>query len=144
MNRLVYLSRIRSTAGQLEPGLIAEILRVSVERNQTCGVTGALLALDGWFVQLIEGPAASVDATFERIARDTRHGFVKVLDRQAVSQRLFGDWSMCARALSPTDVAITDTVGTSFNIVPDKFSPGTAISLLLSVRKVQEQHIVWI
>ncbi len=103
LSRIVYLSRIYLPVGQREPDVIFEILKTSVERNQSCGVTGSLLALNGWFVQLIEGPASLVDATFDRISRDLRHGFVKVVERRPVSERLFGDWAMCGRALSPTN-----------------------------------------
>ena len=142
--RIVYLSRIQLGPGRRETDMVAEILKASVDRNRRSGISGGLLALNGWFIQMIEGPVADVEATFGRIACDPRHGFIKVLDHRPVSARLFPDWAMCARALSVTDDAICAVVGQRFNIVPDRLAPATAILLLEAVRKVQERHIEWL
>ena len=144
LSRVVYLSRIRLGPDRRESEIVAEILKASVERNRKSRVSGCLLAINGWFIQLIEGPAAEVEATFGRIACDPRHGFLRVLDNRPVSERLFADWAMCARALSVTDDAICAVVGRPFNIVPDRLAPATAILLLEAVRKVQERHIEWL
>ena len=56
------------------PAEVCDIVRVAYARNAAAGLTGALLFLDGWFVQALEGPAEALAAAFERIRRDPRHG----------------------------------------------------------------------
>jgi len=144
LSRIIYLSRVRLGPDRRESDLVAEILKVSIDRNRASRISGCLLAINGWFVQLIEGPADAVEATFGRISRDPRHGFLKVLENRAVAERRFADWALCARALSTTDDAIRAVVGHPFNIVPDRLAPATAIRLLDAVCKVQESHIEWL
>lgn len=55
-------------------------------------VTGALLFNASCFGQ--EGPLPTVQATFERIQRDERHGDVTPLDLGPAERRGFAAWSM--------------------------------------------------
>jgi hypothetical protein len=142
--RIVYLSRIHLQPQQRETEIVADIVMVSLQRNRASGITGCLLALNGWFIQSIEGPVAPLETTFARIAGDSRHGFLKVIENRRVTERLFPDWAMCARALPPTDVAICAVVGRHFTIVPDRFDAATAIALLQAVRKVKDLQTLWL
>ncbi len=49
------------------------------------------------FLQVLEGPADAVAATYNRISQDPRHRGQVVLSRKSVSQREFGEWSMAYR-----------------------------------------------
>jgi len=95
MHRLVYYSanRIRGTHEQIRAH-IDQILEVSRLNNRLVGLTGALMFSSGFFGQVIEGPQDAIEATFERIQQDTRHGDVSLLEFSAVGTRSFGDWSM--------------------------------------------------
>lgn len=62
--------------------------------NRRDGVTGALVCRQDIYLQLLEGPEASVKAAFERISRDDRHSDVQMHVSRPVSDRLFGDWAM--------------------------------------------------
>lgn len=95
LRRLVYYSRNR-TAGTPEAveGTIRSILAVSRVNNARVGVTGALMFNAGCFAQVLEGPSAAVEATFERIQQDERHGEVTLLAFDVVEDRLFTEWSM--------------------------------------------------
>ena len=73
---------------------LVEILRVSQRNNAAVGVTGALLYTDGNVMQVLEGPAPAVEATYARITRDPRHRSVLRLVRGEVAERSFPDWSM--------------------------------------------------
>ena len=99
MVRLVYFSRnvIEGIAPGDPRGLdweIDRILEVSQARNAACGVTGALIYNGGVFGQVLEGPEAAVEATYDRIQSDDRHVETTVLDYAPIAARAFGDWSM--------------------------------------------------
>ena len=82
------------------------ILDASRLDNRRDGITGALLYGEGCFAQVLEGPTAAVERTFERIRCDVRHADVVVLESRAVRTRLFGDWSMAyGGALGPQTAA---------------------------------------
>lgn len=70
IERIIYVSEAAPRTGLDE---VYGIIRSAHARNGAQGVSGALLYLDGWFAQLIEGPAEAVGETFARIAVDSRH-----------------------------------------------------------------------
>jgi hypothetical protein len=90
--RLVYYSRNRSS-GDVGAEIEA-ILAASRRNNAMAGVTGALLFNSGCFGQVLEGNRRAVEATFERIQCDARHGDVSLLAFERVAARAFGNWSM--------------------------------------------------
>ena len=93
--RLVYTSRNLLDGGEDErSAAVAGILAVSKRNNARVGVTGALLFNAGSFAQVLEGPRAAVEATFERIQRDPRHSDVSVIQCEPVAERGFSNWSM--------------------------------------------------
>lgn len=73
---------------------IDQILSTSRRRNETQGVTGALLFNEDRFVQLLEGEEFDVKSTFERIALYSRHEAVELLFDQNTKERRFPAWSM--------------------------------------------------
>jgi hypothetical protein len=94
VHRLVYYSRNR-LAHFDERGAadIAQILETSRINNAAVGVTGALMFNAGYFAQVLEGPQEAVEATFERIQQDQRHGDVSLMSFEP-AERTFADWSM--------------------------------------------------
>ncbi|MET7243905.1 BLUF domain-containing protein [Methylobacterium sp. EM32] len=93
--RLVYASRnlIQGPDHEVTAAL-RQILDASQRNNRAAGVTGALMFNGGAFAQVLEGPRAGVEETFERIQRDERHGDVTVLQCGPAETRGFPDWSM--------------------------------------------------
>lgn len=93
--RLVYLSKNRIVGG---PDRIADeiqsILAAAQRNNPRLGLTGALIFNTGMFAQVLEGPSDSVEATFEKIQQDPRHGDVQVLAFHQDIERTFARWSM--------------------------------------------------
>lgn len=63
-------------------------------RNENAGIKGLLLLLDRVFVQVLEGPVSEVNALYRRIAADTRHRDVELIDYQSPAEPLFNDWNM--------------------------------------------------
>ena len=62
--------------------------------NERDGITGALVCRRDAYLQLLEGPAAPVEAAYARIGRDDRHLDVRLLMGRPVADRLFGGWAM--------------------------------------------------
>lgn len=93
LERLVYRSRaIVPPASELDA-----ILRQSIWNNARARVTGALGHCGDTYVQLLEGPPASLDDLLSRLGADRRHRDLVVLDRESAQARLVPGWSM-ARA----------------------------------------------
>ena len=95
--RLIYTSRAARpiTAETLHP-----ILRVSRAHNTAAGITGVLVFADGVFLQLLEGGRNSVNALYNRIARDARHSDLVLLAYDEVAERRFAGWAMGQANLS--------------------------------------------
>ena len=68
--RVIYVSR--ATPG-VDAGSVYDIIRVSHNRNSRFGLTGALIFLDGYFLQVLEGDGFQVRDRFSVIAADPRH-----------------------------------------------------------------------
>ncbi|NJC41970.1 hypothetical protein GGQ87_002265 [Brevundimonas alba] len=99
LERLVYCSRACIDTASLQA--ISEILGVSQRNNVRDGLTGALAINDGWFLQVVEGTEAALDALLRRLVADTRHTDLEILSRRTVTGRLFPDWSMISTRITP-------------------------------------------
>ena len=102
---LVYYSRNKAAGSpNTMATTIQAILAASRRNNASIGVTGALMFNAGCFAQVLEGPKAGVEHTFERIQQDERHGDVSVLSFGPVADRAFDRWSMGFVGESVADV----------------------------------------
>lgn len=109
--RLVYASRRAvDTPARLEDQL-RQIIIQSISNNRMNNVTGALFAHEGWFVQVLEGPAAAVEVTFHRICEDERHDDITVIDLKTADDRCFRDWHMMNCQANKSDVALLEQLG---------------------------------
>ncbi|MES2755624.1 MAG: BLUF domain-containing protein [Pseudomonadota bacterium] len=90
MKQLIY----RSQPFGFDDAMLAGIL-MDARRNNACdGITGALICRHDLYLQLIEGPAAAIDALYGKIAVDARHLDVRPLLSEEVAERMFPDWAM--------------------------------------------------
>lgn len=89
--RLLYISTMRAPLAATDVG---EILRVSRANNARDDITGLLIVGNNRFLQLLEGPAAAVDRTYDRIKQDPRHFAAVTLDDREGDTRLFPEWAM--------------------------------------------------
>lgn len=101
--QLIYQSK--STSGVTSALQMSDILAVARPRNARLGVTGVLTAVDGLFVQIIEGPETGIEALMGSLRRDPRHADLEVLDRRIVTTRAFEDWDMASPRLACLEVA---------------------------------------
>jgi len=136
LHRLVYRSRATnetlSRIGEVFPSIMA----TACSNNASLGVTGALLACSGWFLQALEGPRANVFGVYRNVCEDRRHYAVHIINDSPVPSRSFASWSMCGRRISATDEAILETLeGKGFD--PERFDGPMAMRLLNAVRHIQ-------
>jgi hypothetical protein len=89
--QLIYSSRAAQpmTAAELE-----EILVDARDGNVKHDITGALVYVDGVFIQILEGDRDDVNRLLANIADDPRHRSLKVFYEAAVEQRAFASWRM--------------------------------------------------
>ena len=93
--RLVYYSRNAIMGLEEEVrAAVDQILATSQRNNARVGVTGALMFTDGLFAQVLEGQREAVEAVFERIQLDERHGEVRLLSFGPADVRVFPSWAM--------------------------------------------------
>ena len=90
MKQLIYASRPFG----FDEGGLNSILSIARRRNSERNVTGALICRADIYLQLLEGPADAIAATYERIKRDDRHLEVTLISEEEVEERLFPNWSM--------------------------------------------------
>jgi hypothetical protein len=101
LRQLIYVS----TAVQ-QPMSAAEIEALgaaSAARNISRGVGGLLVHDARYFVQVLEGPVATINRLYLRIAQDPRHTRVELLSYHAIERPQYADWSMRALELAGSD-----------------------------------------
>lgn len=89
--QLIYLSHAIQKLSMRDTMAIVDSASVA---NAAAGLTGLLCYGGGYFLQVIEGDGDAVSRTFCRIARDPRHGDVRLIDFSVIQARRFDDWSM--------------------------------------------------
>jgi len=80
---------------------VATILAESQRNNDRDGLTGALAAHDGRYVQVLEGTPAALDNLLRRLAVDPRHREVEIYGRTPIAARRFDGWSMASTRITP-------------------------------------------
>lgn len=73
--------------------------------NEARNVTGALIYVDGVFLQVIEGDRDVVQGLMASIAKDSRHTHVKVFSEMELSEPTFGSWRMAYLNASPEQMS---------------------------------------
>jgi hypothetical protein len=92
--RLAYVSTSLLADDPNDRRQVDDILHASRRNNAECEVTGALLATDRYFAQVLEGEREAVEAAYERIARDPRHKDIVLTLYESIEARRFPSWAM--------------------------------------------------
>jgi hypothetical protein len=100
--QLIY-SSVSSTPMQQED--LGDILEKAQLNNARSGITGALVYVDGYFLQVLEGEEEAVQGLMERISVDLRHETITVLQAQAVDTAAFANWKMAYVSATSAEVA---------------------------------------
>lgn len=89
--RLLYASR---SSGAVSQQTIDSILERSRANNPALGITGVLCHGGDVYMQVLEGGRDAVNSLYNRIASDSRHRQVILLDYEEISERRFAGWTM--------------------------------------------------
>ncbi len=140
LHRIVYYSRNRVPGS---PELMAEqirtILAASQRNNAPVGITGALMFNSGCFAQVLEGPQAAIEETFERIQQDDRHSDVSLLDFSPITDRFFPNWSMAFVGASQADGAKFGGIADESGFDPSKMTGERLHEILYSLTLEEEK-----
>ena len=90
LKRVVYVSEKTDVSDTT----VEDIIASSKKNNPEEDVTGCLLSGSNSFLQLLEGPADSIDTLYSKISKDNRHENVVTLCEEKIDERLFLSWSM--------------------------------------------------
>ncbi len=106
LERLLYAS---TATGRTDSLLnMATILGESQRNNEREGLTGALAAHGGRFIQVIEGTPGSLDRLLRRLAPDPRHRDIVILDRRPIAERRFTAWTMASSRIGPDTAPVLE------------------------------------
>jgi hypothetical protein len=101
MHQLIYVSSARADLSEDD---LHDVLSCARKKNRELGITGMLVCLDGYFVQVLEGEAERVRELYAKIKTDSRHADTKVVTESEIAERAFPDWSMGFREASRDDL----------------------------------------
>ena len=94
MSQIFHLLYTSQSTSEISVPLMQTILKAARTHNEPDGITGFLVARDGYFLQLLEGDEDKVRACLKRIERDPRHAGLVVHGEVRSPQRLMPAWSM--------------------------------------------------
>ncbi len=97
---MVSLSYVSSVTSPFTKEELLDLMAHSQDRNRRLEITGMLLYKDKTFLQVLEGPDASVRKLFASIRRDLRHHGVITLFEGPITERHFPNWTMGFRDLT--------------------------------------------
>ena len=134
MKRLIYCSQ---AAYDVAPDELVALLDHARARNEESGLTGMLLYSSQSFLQMVEGDAGAIEATYARILADDRHTNLRLLMDAEVPARLFPDWTMGFEHIDDEELADElegFTPATVYPLVnPDLITNATVAQTLLTL-----------
>lgn len=139
LHRMFYRSRATAAAEANLEVVVDQIINRSILNNYTAGVTGLLLVVKGHFLQALEGETNEVRSTYARISLDRRHRDMHIIAQGPAENRLFEEWSMCARTLKSSDRLIVDALGGREDFNPEDLTAASCERLLLNVATLQRR-----
>lgn len=89
--QLIYISRSRK---KMTAEAVQELADHSELKNSIRDISGALLSVGEYFMQLLEGELSDIVLLYDRIRLDARHCDVQCLICKNVTKRLFPKWGM--------------------------------------------------
>jgi hypothetical protein len=78
----------------MSPEDLSAIQATAKANNGPLDVTGSLFYNGGWFLQVLEGPAPTLEKLYKQIERDPRHKNSRILYQEPASFRTFPRWNM--------------------------------------------------
>ena len=88
---LIYVSKAKKNVDYDE---ILKILTHSWKYNHNSYISGMLLYDNGYFMQIIQGPIATIDRLYARISKDPRHSNIKLVGEELLPTRDCTGWGI--------------------------------------------------
>lgn len=139
--RLIYCSFAATAAMEAMREILGKVIRAAAPGNRAKGVTGVLVASDGRFLQVLEGPKAAVQQTYGAISANPAHRRLEVIESRATgAARQFPDWSFAAAALPADCRMLRRQSGGQGGFRPEDLSPAGALDVLCATRDLQRAN----
>ena len=84
---------------------LEDILEQAQSNNSRNGITGALVYIDGSFLQILEGEKDRVQALMQKISKDFRHETVSILHEGEIAAAAFTEWKMAYVSATAEQIA---------------------------------------
>ena len=140
LHRLVYYSKYNiASQGAALRKTFKQILSSAVRSNSEHGLTGGLIFNRRYFAQVLEGEHAAVMQTFARIYKDPRHTDPVVASTEAISERLFGAWSMGFAGNTDLFEALCEEYGQTGGFDPTSMSGSDLTAFILALVTKEER-----
>jgi hypothetical protein len=102
VKRIIYCSQ---ASHDVSPDELVSLLEQARLHNDQAGLSGMLLYCSQSFLQVLEGDAHALEATYARIVADARHTNLRLLLDAEVVSPLFPDWTMGFEHVDDEDLA---------------------------------------
>jgi hypothetical protein len=104
---------------------LRDMLKISRIRNEASGITGMLLYLDPFFMQVLEGEDSIIVQLFERIKKDPRHHKTSPVYKETIQHRRFENWTMGFKKVNAEQIegfsdVLQKTNAEILNVYPNK------------------------
>jgi hypothetical protein len=128
LSQLIYHSHfVPGQQGALS--VVRHIIETSEINNSRDRITGFLIFDKSTFLQILEGDADRIDATFQRISADKRHRDLNVISRRSLDQRAFQDWAMGGYVRSTEAQSVYARYGVTGELDPINLDADTIVRL---------------
>ena len=88
---IVYISK---ASRSLSPQDVEQIARSAATKNRKQNITGLLLQVGKYYIQVLEGYPWQLEPLMNVIKRDTRHQDMRVIYNEYADAKLFPQWNM--------------------------------------------------
>ena len=102
LSQIIYSSKALQA---MDSNQLEQILTDARAGNEARNVTGALVYVDGVFLQVLEGERAVLDELLASIRNDGRHESMKVFHQAEIPARAFNEWRMAYLSTDIDDMA---------------------------------------
>lgn len=134
---IIYFSTASADSSQRMKAVLDQIFATAGLANIRHKITGALLACDGRFLQLIEGPHQALLNLYASIESDSRHHSLNLLENRSVATRRFPNWSLCCGVFRSDMSAFAHEPAMHNGFRPEALTPMSAIGLLMTMAELE-------
>src|ERR1700688_1435205 len=103
MEDLIHVVYVSSATPDISEHDAIKFLNEARTANRKHDVSGMMLYIGGYFLQVLEGEPAMVDRVCSTIFRDERK--MRVILRETIAEREFPEWTMGFEAVEPAEAS---------------------------------------